>query len=108
MSDKLLKEIKQTRKLFASFNKCLDTKCKHISSTKELLEMQATNFQNIRKKCEATNKDETKVRKCVTKGQRKYLKSDPEFTKKSKSFDNCGTKKCRSIKNKINKLIFKK
>jgi hypothetical protein len=108
MNNKLKSDIKKLRKVFDSMNKCLDSKCGHISSTKELLEMQATGLQNVRKKCEAKSKDETKTRKCVSKGQRKYLKSDPEFTKKSKSFDACGAKKCKSIKNKINKLLFKK
>lgn len=108
MNNKLKSDIKNLRKVLDSFNKCLDNKCKHISSTKELLEMQATSLRNVRKKCEDKNKDEIKIRKCVTKGQRKYLKGDKEFSKKSKSFDACGDQKCKSIKTKINKLLFKK
>jgi hypothetical protein len=107
MSNKLKSDIKKIGNLLNSFNKCVDSKCKNIASRKELFEMQTNNYMKLKKECETKSKNKTKVFKCVSKGQRKYLKSDPEFIKKTKSLDKCATTKCRSVKNKINNILSK-
>jgi len=96
------------KNIFTDFYKCIDTKCKNISSSKELINMQMENLKKVKKRCSKKNKNEINKNLCINKEQTKYINYNKKFVKKSREFKKCGDKLCSKESGLLKKLLLNK
>ena len=91
-------------KLQKDFEKCANSKCKHISTIQKLKTLRNKHYRNVIKTCKNKHKNKSQYGQCVRKGINDNIS---DFGKIRNNFDKCTAKKCSKEKKKLANLIEK-